>query len=295
MIVVCLGQQLICLIMVSVIIPVYNKEKSIFASVASVLSQTYTDFELLIVNDGSTDKSMFEVSKFKDERIRIINQQNQGVSVARNKGISEAKGEWILFLDADDLILPYCLDELLRVQKKYGTSIVTGNFFIMDEQGKLTTYLHHSMCGLSRNNFRNLFFERFYLRMGNSLLRRDMLLHNRFDERLSRYEDFELFFKIVRKFKVAVLPREICIHTYKFSDLACCFSYPERDYITHIKMTDKSFWEKMNLSLLLHEGYRYKEYEGLLHLTSCDRRYVWVARMMQIPVRAARKFHKFLD
>lgn len=279
--------------MVTVIIPLYNKGKSISTTVASVLSQTNGDFELLIVNDGSTDNSLHEVSKFNDERIRVVNQPNQGVSAARNKGVLEAKGEWILFLDADDLLLPYCLDELLRMQRKYDTPIVAANFFIMDEQGKLTTYLHHSMCGQSKNNFRNLFFERFYLRMGNSLLRRDILLNDLFDGNLSRYEDFELFFRLVRKYKVAVLPRELCVHTYKFSDLACCFSYPERDYITHISISGKCFWEKMNLALLLHEGSRYKEYEKPLQLTRSDRIHVFLARMMQIPVKCVRKFHVF--
>ncbi len=281
--------------MVTVIIPLYNKEKSIFATVASVLSQTYTDFELLVVNDGSTDRSLLEVSKFMDERIRIINQPNRGVSAARNKGVAEAKGEWILFLDADDLLLPYCLDELLRIQAKYGTPIVAANLITMDERGKLTPHLYHSMCGLSGNNFRNLFFERFYLRMGNSLLRRDILLDNLSDESLSRYEDFELFFRLARRYKVAVLQCEVCVHMCKFCDLSICTSHPECDYITHINMADKSFWEKMNLALLLHEGSHYDKYESFLQLTRKYKAYVLLARMMQIPARVVRKFHRIFS
>lgn len=87
----------------SIVIPLYNKEKSITTTINSVLNQTCGDFELIIVNDGSTDTSLEIVQSIKDERIRIINQKNGGVSSARNQGIIEAKFDWIAFLDADDL------------------------------------------------------------------------------------------------------------------------------------------------------------------------------------------------
>lgn len=89
--------------MFSVVIPLYNKELSIRNTLESVLNQTFKDFEVIIVNDGSTDKSLKKVKGIKDERILIINQKNGGVSSARNRGIKEAKNEWIAFLDADDL------------------------------------------------------------------------------------------------------------------------------------------------------------------------------------------------
>lgn len=88
--------------MISIIIPLYNKEHFIEQTLKSVLGQTYTDFEAIIVNDGSTDKSVDIVSEFKDKRIKLINQDNKGVSAARNTGIKLAKGDYIAFLDADD-------------------------------------------------------------------------------------------------------------------------------------------------------------------------------------------------
>ena len=88
--------------MISVVIPLYNKEKQIKRTLQSVLTQTFQDFEIVIVNDGSTDNSTIEVEKIKDSRIRLIHQENAGVSAARNKGIEEAKYELIAFLDADD-------------------------------------------------------------------------------------------------------------------------------------------------------------------------------------------------
>lgn len=88
--------------MISVVIPLYNKEKQIKRTLQSVLTQTFQDFEIVIVNDGSTDNSVIEVEKLKDPRIRLVHQKNAGVSAARNKGIEEAKYELIAFLDADD-------------------------------------------------------------------------------------------------------------------------------------------------------------------------------------------------
>lgn len=101
--------------MISVIVPVYNIEKYIGKCIQSVLSQTYTDFELLLINDGSKDSSGEICSSWakKDARIRVISKENEGVSVARNLGIDSAKGEFIFFLDGDDWISPECLEKML--------------------------------------------------------------------------------------------------------------------------------------------------------------------------------------
>lgn len=87
----------------SVIIPLFNKEETIRSTIYSVLDQTYPYLELIIVNDGSTDNSISKIQSIKDDRLKIINQDNLGVSSARNRGIREAKFNWITFLDGDDL------------------------------------------------------------------------------------------------------------------------------------------------------------------------------------------------
>lgn len=91
---------------ISVIIPVYKVEKYIAATVQSVLAQTYKNFELLIIDDGSPDKSIEICQQFTDNRIKIIRQENRGVAAARNTGIRHAQGEYLAFLDADDLWTP---------------------------------------------------------------------------------------------------------------------------------------------------------------------------------------------
>ena len=88
--------------MFSVIIPVFNKEHCVERTINSVLAQTYKEFELIIVDDGSTDKSLKVVSAICDDRIKVLHKENEGVSIARNYGIEKARGEFVCFLDADD-------------------------------------------------------------------------------------------------------------------------------------------------------------------------------------------------
>lgn len=92
--------------MISVIIPVYNVEKYLDQCVASVVAQTYTDFELLLIDDGSTDGSaqLCDQWQERDARIRVVHQPNQGVSAARNRGLDLAQGEWVAFIDSDDWV-----------------------------------------------------------------------------------------------------------------------------------------------------------------------------------------------
>ena len=96
----------------SIIIPVYNIEQYIRECLQSVVAQTFTDWECIIVNDGSTDNSMERIRGLEDERIRVISQTNMGLSAARNAGIKAAKGEYIFLLDGDDWIVPDALERL---------------------------------------------------------------------------------------------------------------------------------------------------------------------------------------
>lgn len=107
--------------MISVIIPLYNKADKIEKTLKSVFAQTYNDFEIVIVDDGSTDNSAAIVEHFGDPRIRLIRQKNSGVSAARNKGIRESKGEYVALLDADDEWDSKYLSTQVAMIKKYPT------------------------------------------------------------------------------------------------------------------------------------------------------------------------------
>lgn len=125
--------------MISVVIPLYNKEKQIACTLQSVFEQTFQNFEIVIVDDGSTDNSVEEVEKFDDSRIRLIHQTNAGVSAARNRGIEEASGELIAFLDADDVWMPEYLATQYGLYQKYPEcSAYACNYEFRDSEGKVT-------------------------------------------------------------------------------------------------------------------------------------------------------------
>ena len=103
----------------SVVIPLYNKEEHILATLNSVLQQTFKDFEVIIVNDGSTDNSVNVVAQIKDKRIQLLTLDNQGVSYARNYGVLKSKANFIAFLDADDIWFPNHLSDLKELAEQY--------------------------------------------------------------------------------------------------------------------------------------------------------------------------------
>lgn len=101
--------------LISVIVPVYNVEDYISECIESILNQTYNTFELLIINDGSTDSSLDKVLAFNDSRIKLIDKENEGLSSARNIGMELANGKYITFIDSDDFITPYFLEKTFNL------------------------------------------------------------------------------------------------------------------------------------------------------------------------------------
>jgi len=124
---------------ISIIIPIYNDELYLFDTLKSVQNQTFADFECLCVNDGSTDKTEKIIDKFveKDSRFVKINRKNGGVSVARNTGLNAAKGDYIFFIDHDDLIPKYTLKKLFDTTQKFDTDLVRGRMIMIAEDFKL--------------------------------------------------------------------------------------------------------------------------------------------------------------
>ena len=121
--------------MVSIIVPLYNAEKFIWETVQSVINQTYKDFELLLVDDCSTDRSLAAAEAINDPRVRVIRQeQNAGAYAARNRGLSEAKGRYIAFLDADDKWEPTKLEDTLKFMEEKDAGFVFTSYEFADEK-----------------------------------------------------------------------------------------------------------------------------------------------------------------
>ena len=184
--------------MISVVIPLYNKEKSVRATIESVRAQSYTDWECIVVDDGSTDKSREVAEQFKidDSRFKILSQANAGVSAARNAGIMTAKGEYVAFLDGDDLWDRDFLHELVRLMRDYpgksiyglGCAEIYGSEMPKEEGGdyyrgesrwdwKMMAYSGSSAC-VSKN---------------------DAIEVGLFDTRMTHGEDIDLWWRLLLK------------------------------------------------------------------------------------------------
>lgn len=124
---------------ITVVIPLYNKAQYIQRAIDSVLYQSFQDFHILVVDDGSTDEGPALVSSYTDSRIAIVSQSNQGVSAARNKGIKEASDDLIAFLDADDVWEPTMLETMNRLATTYPQcDVIATSYKSVDAQGAET-------------------------------------------------------------------------------------------------------------------------------------------------------------
>jgi len=181
---------------VSVIIPAYNQGHYLGAAVRSVLSQTWPDYEAIIVDDGSTDNTPEVAGAFTDPRIRYIRQENRGLSGARNTGIRHASGELISFLDSDDLFLPEKLTlliEALRARPDLG--MVAGQAIIIDEHGRPTG--RSFTAPLPEDGAQLLIWNP--LHVGSVLARREWIDRaGLFDETLRSYEDWDMWLRLAR-------------------------------------------------------------------------------------------------
>lgn len=125
--------------LVSIIVPVYNTEKYLDQCIQSVLAQTYTNWELLLIDDGSTDSSGAICDKYaaEDKRIKVVHKPNTGVSDSKNIALDMAQGEYVMFLDSDDFWRDNtCLAQLLETSRKFAVDIVRGEYFPVDANGK---------------------------------------------------------------------------------------------------------------------------------------------------------------
>ena len=125
---------------VSIVVPVYNTAEYLPACLDSILAQSFTDFELILVDDGSTDDSLriCEAYAFRDARIRVFHQQNAGVSAARNLGVEQAQGDWLCYVDSDDVVLPAYLQDMLEAADAEDC-LVMGNISDSRMKGLITS------------------------------------------------------------------------------------------------------------------------------------------------------------
>lgn len=203
---------------VSIILPAYNASKYISETILSIISQTLSDWELIVVNDGSTDDTSAIVAKFSDPRIIVIEQDNKGVSYSRNVGLSSARGDYITFIDADDTFPEKSLELRVNFLKvNQDVHIVGGWVRIMNSS--LTT-LKHSKTP----NYRGMFLPRL-LALDDQIIasicymiRRDSLRLERFDEEMTHCEDILFWISVASQNNIVYGAVNDYIYNYRVHD-----------------------------------------------------------------------------
>ena len=212
---------------VTVIIPVYNKEKYIARAIESVLRQSHDNFELLIINDGSQDKSMENIKKYSDPRIRVISQENKGVSAARNRGIKEANSKLVSFLDADDEYNKDFLKHIIELHQNYDSAgIYSTSYEVITPNGrriipKILNVPKHPQGGIIEDYFKTILLS-YPTTSSSSAVRKEVFNDvGYFDENIRHGEDKELWFRIALKYKVAFIGYRGAVYYQNVHGRAC--------------------------------------------------------------------------
>lgn len=205
--------------MVSVIIPVYNRQDVLRECVASVLGQTYENIEVLLIDDGSADRSLAicrELSA-QDARVRVLEQQHGGVSAARNMGLEAARGEYVCFVDSDDVIHPRLLETLIPAMKSSGAEIAGSkalnvrqqDWCLVKEQLEQTSQPGQTVYQPHEQAVQALFFGDSPMDIiGSIVMRRDLIGQTRFRTDLFIGEDFFFFYENLIKGAAVVCLKE---------------------------------------------------------------------------------------
>lgn len=205
--------------MFSVVIPVYNKETTVARAVRSVFAQVCHDYEIVAVNDGSLDCSLAVLRNLESESknvgvdLRIIDKQNEGVSATRNRGAREARGDWVMFLDADDYYLPRFLTEMADLIARNPEAGMAGSNYYALHEGALRSYRRGFTAGYV-NYFR--YWKPLWILFHTSsfgIRRKTFLDIGGFREDLHFYEDAELMFRAAFTVKVVATPEPLAVYT----------------------------------------------------------------------------------
>ncbi len=185
--------------MISIIIPAYNAEKTISRTLESVISQSYKNIEVIVVNDGSVDSTCSILKSYEDKNnnIHVINQSNSGVSISRNNGLKKSIGEFVLFLDSDDTLEQCACEKMLTAYNDCVELVVCGLTIIQDGKILRTPHLENQVIELKNDIDKYWELRKINLGPCNKLYRKDSI-KNEFDESLSFGEDTKFVIDYLR-------------------------------------------------------------------------------------------------
>jgi glycosyltransferase involved in cell wall biosynthesis len=208
---------------ISVVIPLFNKAPHIINSIQSVLNQTFHEFEIIVVDDGSTDGGGDIVERINDSRILLIRQENAGVSTARNVGIEKANTDLVAFLDADDEWNTGFLKQIVSLYIQFPNCGAFATSFFYRKNGKLIP--NPNNYNLTRGVINRYFF---YVSVKPPFYTSSIVVLKRvfqnigyFDEKLKNGEDHHMWSRIANKYDIAYSPKKCCIYNQDSINRAC--------------------------------------------------------------------------
>lgn len=246
---------------VSIIVPIYNAQKYIDVCLESIIKQTYQDFELILVDDGSQDASgrICDLYAKKDQRITVYHRENHGVSASRNFGLAHARGKYVLFVDADDSIEPDMLKRCIGLadENKADLVICSFRYYMRDENNRMVeNSLACDFCGEGREIF-NLWFttlvEKEILNPPwNKLIKKELLDNNRiqFNEEFSICEDMTFSTQLLAASRKTVLTGDMLYNYYIRSSGTLVFRFHDNYFeaLTHFYDTAYRYCKKFKIN-----------------------------------------------
>lgn len=251
--------------MFSIVIPLYNKELSIQSTICSVLNQRFQDFEILVVNDGSTDNSVNAVEQINDARIRLINQTNQGVSAARNRGITEAQFEWITFLDGDDLWLENHLTETVKLITAFPYDKFFTTSFKFSDGRQMFKHKRNNTIFKVENYFKEATKE-LLVCTGTAVINKECFnFVGSYNTRLKIGEDTELWNRMVRQYGLVKSDIITAIYRVEAENRTTLSKNLESTYVYNVDLsevasTDEKIYFKEMIANRLYQYARAKDF-----------------------------------
>ncbi|PHR90759.1 MAG: hypothetical protein COA80_15450 [Leeuwenhoekiella sp.] len=240
----------------SVIIPVYNKANFVAQTIQSVLAQSFTDYEIILINDGSTDNSLQVLQTFNASNIRLINQENRGLCAARNKGITAAKGEIIALLDADDLWEPQHLQSLYELSQKFPEAKLYGTAYVelFSDGTRVPPKINLKTAEpqlLIPDFFEASLFQPLIPPSSFAFQKKIIKTIGGFDSQITYFEDVDFYIRAHLKFKMAYATRATM--QYRFES---------ENQVTHSNLHRERI---ANLEPYLHENPNHKSLHKYIH------------------------------
>ena len=239
--------------LISIIIPLYNKRDFILKTLNSVLDQDFNDYEIIIVDDGSTDNSLQVVEGISDDRIHIFRKNNGGPSSARNYGVQKSQGKWVLFLDADDTLEIGALKQVEADVRKHRFADVFCYSGYVEEKGNKYHVPEGHTKGYVVFPFLKWFLGQIYPGPGRMVVRKKCLQKEPFREDLRRWEDGECIFRLMRRYRFYANPIPLFTYCTDSTEASKPRKNISEDFICNMQPKGKTFFEQLFLYKLYKE------------------------------------------